>query len=291
MKPQFLTGVSKTPASSSFSTSSSLNSEQKKVQSAIKTLVQEFGKLLLLFLNDGEEMHKLLLALKNSYQTIHSIQKTLKHSDYYRSQLFNITSSSSSTYDGEEKIITSNEDSLTMNLFNKIFQEIEHYFLQLRQFSKRLSDDLMALNLKYMDVVKLFSQESLDAFTDSSSVSSSSYSFASSLSSQTLFIFSTEHLADLCQILKMISLEKIRKISLMDHLLQLNSSSSSIASPSQVESSIPISPSMAVLGVIDFKETEKILDVVIEKWHDVEEVFLDEEQIDSFMERNNIKNL
>lgn len=279
MKPQFLTGVSKTPSTtSSVSSSSSLNTEQKKLQSTIKTLIQEFGKLLTLFLNDSEEMNKLLFALKNSYQTMNSIQKTLKHSDYYRSHLFNINDHTS------KPVI--DEDNLTKKLYNKIFQEIEYYFLQLRQFSKRLSDDLLALNLKYAEVVKVYSQESIDSFTDTSSPTSFS-SFVTS-STNSLFIFTTEHLADLCQILKMVSMEKFRKISLLDSLFQLHSSS---PSSSSTQGYIPTSPSFAILGVIDFTETEKILEIVIDKWEDHDENYLDDEQIQSFIERNNIKNL
>jgi hypothetical protein len=179
----------KSPFSSS-SSSSSLSSPSKnangRLQSKIKTIVISFGKLLLYWRHDCEQVALLLSALRDLIATKLSVASA---ADRWASDPF-----------------FRNHPNLASRIVANVLLDAEAIFFQIRMFQGRLRDLHTAMKLSAADAVKVLHSEDLDAFpADSASV-----------------VFNAEHLLDIQSIRFQFTREQQRKGLLLSAVLQNN---------------------------------------------------------------------
>ena len=129
-----------TSLSSPSSNSTCSNSDPKKLQSALKSSVQTFGRHIISFQHDASEMHRILRKLVHNLSTIESVENT---------KLEPLSNQFFSNFD----------DNVRDRVISQIMKECEGLLAQLRSFLRTLGDVAIAMKFTaqnvYSDVVDL----------------------------------------------------------------------------------------------------------------------------------------
>lgn len=238
---------------------SSLNkSLTKKLQSQIKTVVQNFGKLLLTWQHESEQIALLLNYLKESLVTKQSVQAVVTRL--------------------KGQALFQGHPHLEERIISRILADAESMFTQLRTFQRRMGDLHAALIFSSHDASKLLIGQSPDVFPMDC-------------------VFNADHLLDIQKLRFQHTREYERKIELLHKILQINSSKSNSNSNSHNETeTTPKSLSSSFISEEEettcsfYRISNFELDKAIAEWPDsCRDSFINNEEVTIFLLRNGLR--